>query len=45
MDIQVYLSLERRIKEKLPIEVYFGGTVATKAFGLGCSTWSGFRSC
>jgi len=34
----MYLSLKRSIKEKLPIEVYFGGTVATKALGLGCST-------
>jgi hypothetical protein len=38
MDIQVYLSPKGSIKEKLPIEVYFGGTVATKALGLGCST-------
>jgi hypothetical protein len=34
----MYLSPERSIKEKLPIEVCFGGTVATKALELGCST-------
>jgi hypothetical protein len=45
MDIQMYLSLKRSIKEKLPIEVYFGGTVATKALGLGCSTFERLPIC
>src|SRR5215208_6836685 len=44
MDIQMYLSLRRSIKEKLPIEVYFGGTVATKARVWGAQRLSGFRS-
>jgi hypothetical protein len=43
MDIQMYLSLKRSIKEKLPIEVYFGGTVATKARVWGAQRLSGFR--
>jgi serine protease inhibitor ecotin len=43
MDIQVYLSL-KEYQEKLPIEVFFGGTVATKARVWGAQRLSGFRS-